>query len=722
MRLTQLYIIILVIVVAPFAASAQVDGDRASQQIDSILARISSGSPDSIKAAAYYQAAKVAAYSGTPDTTIKYANLSLEYCRPADWELTARNHNSIGYAYYFKGDVRESINHYLQSADIYLRKGDTTKAVVLYCNVSSFYGNLSMMDSCFYHLNRCLDISVRRCDTALMVSCYGQFALISLNRELFDDAGRYSLQALRLDSLAGIRDENTAQHQMVYGLSQISKYASRRDTSCLYTGHAYLKKSVLLYDSIQTDLNRYMAYSHIASSYIELAKLTRNKAYADSCLHYYKLAEAFYLNEGYNIGSYLDASGTYISYLLFLKKYAEAKNFAISLRKHITDDTPKLWITRYNRHLISIYESLGEWENAYRQMCLMDQYNRELVSDSVLDVIAGAKAEQAVLREKISREKDEQVHAAETSRMRTLIFSLTGGLVLVLLFVFYINSQNRKIKAQRDEIATQKDIITEQWREVDYVNGQLVSSINYARRIQCAAVSSENDVHSVFPDSFVFYRPRDIVSGDFYRCGRCGRYSVMVTADCTGHGIPGAFLSMLGLSALKEYMATESDAENPGSVLDRIRDFIKTTLVSAEDGSDVNDGMDMTVCCYDYDNMRLNYAIACQTAVIIRNGEAIRLKGDNMPVGRFLAEREHFKSFSVSIQKGDMVYTFSDGIQDQFGGGSDRKFTIKRLLALLVSIADKPAAEQCESLERAILDWRGDTPQVDDMTLVGVRV
>ena len=184
---------------------------------------------------------------------------------------------------------------------------------------------------------------------------------------------------------------------------------------------------------------------------------------------------------------------------------------------------------------------------------------------------------------KIHEEETKRLKA-EQKQMRTAIFSLISGLVLVSLLVFYIVrmlnikrkanrelteknnqldqqkseilAQRDEITAQRDEIATQKEIITQQWQEVEEVNKKLVSSINYAQRIQTAAISLQSEVDALFPENFVYYKPRDIVSGDYYRVANCGKYRVLITADCTGHGIPGAFLSMLGISALKEYCVT----------------------------------------------------------------------------------------------------------------------------------------------------------------------
>ena len=263
--------------------------------------------------------------------------------------------------------------------------------------------------------------------------------------------------------------------------------------------------------------------------------------------------------------------------------------------------------------------------------------------------------------------------------------------------------------------------LAEKNMEIREVNNKMLGSVNYASRIQGAVITSIVDVNAIFPVNFILYRPRDIVGGDYYRALRCGRYSVMITADCTGHGIPGALLSMLGISALREYMVTEQDAENPGTVLDRMRSFIKSTLVKSGGGS-LDDGMDMTICSFDFEKMEIRYAIANQTALIIRGNDAIRLKGDAMPVGSYVREKEHFKTQVVGIERGDMVYMFSDGLQDQLGGRDCRKYLLKNLTATLIEIHNDPMNEQRVALEQTIIAWRGGNPQIDDMTMVGIRV
>lgn len=287
--------------------------------------------------------------------------------------------------------------------------------------------------------------------------------------------------------------------------------------------------------------------------------------------------------------------------------------------------------------------------------------------------------------------------------------------VLLVIALFIVIYKIIIIKRKSESRLAEKNM------EIREVNQKMLASVIYASRIQAAVISSIVDVKAIFPENFVLYRPRDIVGGDYYRAIRCGRYSVMITADCTGHGIPGALLSMLGVSALREYMVTEYDAENPGTVLDRIRTFIKSTLV-AKDGRTLDDGMDMTICCFDFEKMEIRYAIANQTALILRGDNVIKLKGDSMPVGKYIVERTHFQTLTVNIEKGDMVYMFSDGLQDQLGGSNCKKFLLKNLIATLVEIHNEPLNEQRIALEQEIIAWRGGISQIDDMTMVGIRV
>ncbi len=447
---------------------------------------------------------------------------------------------------------------------------------------------------------------------------------------------------------------------------------------------------------------------------------------------------------------YLLLQLTYADYLLFVGRAKEALPVLLDCQQYLDDaDDSAVLLSNYYKKLANVYKDLGDYKNALECTEKHLVYELSYVNDSTMNTVADFKAEEET---KIQRAENKAL-AAEKDRLNTIVISLVGGLILVVALIFFIIralrikqkanqelieknnildtqnceiiAQRDEIECQRDEIESQKEVITKQWREVESVNKKLFQSINYAQRIQTAAISQKNEIKAIFPECFVYYRPRDIVSGDYYKVAKCGKYRVMVVADCTGHGIPGGFLSMLGISALKEYCATEQDAARPGVILDNMRNFIKTTLSSAEQTS-IDDGMDMTICSFDFDSMQLLYAAANQTVCLVRNGQAISLKGDRMPVGSFFLDKEHFATFTQPIEKGDMVYMYSDGIQDQPGGDTSdalgRKFLSKNLVALLRNISDKPIDTQRTILDESITRWRNARPQVDDMTLVGIRV
>ena len=707
--------------------------DPSQPEIDSLLSLITPQTPDSTKAR-YYR--RIAYISSSVDTTMKYAFLSLDFCSQHDTVWIAENNRFVAWGYYMKDETQKGVPYMLKSSELFLQINDSCNLTHNYKNLSQFYAYLNKQDSASYYINRALEINVKRSDTAEIAECYKSMGKRYEDLGLFTEAEKYFTKAFYLDSLDGNLLECAFDYFRLGELYDLQQE--------LYKARFFLKKSINLFDSINSDADFYV-YSKFAASgtlafvYIKLAKQTQEKKYADSCLFYYKTASDYYLKNGL-ISNYLDDTASYLYYLFFYKKYKEALSFLLSIKHYYNDATPNLTIALYHSRLKEVYLHLGDFKNAYENLVKEKEYESAYINDSSLTALADMKTEQAMMMEKLNREQMEQEHENKQKRLMIVIISLSVISVLIFLIFWHkrtankqlaaknemLSQQKSEIESQRDEIEAQKNIITEQWHEVEEVNQKLFSSINYAERIQRAAVSAIEDVKALFPDSFVYYKPRDIVSGDYYRCAKCGRFSVMITADCTGHGIPGAFLSMLGLSGLKEFMVSESDAENPGTVLDRMRTFIKSTLGAPKGKHSLDDGMDMTICCFDFENMELRYAIANQKIIYIRGGEVQRLKGDNMPVGRYVREREHFESFTMKIQKGDMFYMFSDGIEDQLGGdsadGMGRKFLVRNLEAFLLEISPEPAETQCELLDNKILAWRGGTPQIDDMTMVGIRV
>lgn len=276
-----------------------------------------------------------------------------------------------------------------------------------------------------------------------------------------------------------------------------------------------------------------------------------------------------------------------------------------------------------------------------------------------------------------------------------------------------IMQQKEEIEAQRDEIEAQRDHISKQ-------NLEMTQSIEYAKRIQTAVMPTKDTVKSILPEHFILFKPRDIVSGDFYWLTKKNNKIIIAAADCTGHGVPGAFMSMLGISFLNEIVNVR-DETKPNLILNHLRDSIKTTLSQTGKEGESKDGMDIALCTIDLVTRKLEFAGAYNPLYLIRNGELIEIKADKMPVGIHMIEKDSFTLNEIEFKKNDCIYIFSDGYVSQFGGDSGRTYRSIPFKKMLAIISEKPMDNQCELLEQEFEDWRGVNPQVDDLLVIGVR-
>ena len=742
-------IVFMLMMTMPIAAYPQDDDgedDATQHEIDSLLATITPNTPDSTKARIYY---RISAITSSVDTTLYYAKRALRYCTEDDTTIMAKANSNIGWAYSMLGNYSAAHKYIRKGIEYFAKSGDSANISTAYLIIAANYEKQNFSDSALLFLNKALDISIRLKDTTVMSECYTTMGSVTYNKRYYSTAEGYLHKALHIDSLSKSYDRMAADYQWLGNIVIQQINDSSQTLQKLMESKNLFKKAIALYDSAGSEnpltvIGKYETYGDISDVFIKLAIATNDSRYADSCLTYFKTGEKFFLQNGLQ-SMYLDACRAYTQYLIFKQKYGEAEKYLLSIEQYFDNETSEILLREHYTLLRMVYIKLSDWHKAYNSLEKEYKYSTLITNDSSMTAIADFKTEQATMQERMKQEAAEKIHAEQQSKMNAIILSLIIGLILAAALVMAIirvlrirkkanaeliwrnellNQQKTEIEAQRDEIEEQKNIITEQWEKVETSNRKILESINYAQRIQTAAIPAQKEIDSIFSENFIFYRPRNIVSGDFYYAIQCGRYSVMITADCTGHGIPGAFLSMLGISALKEYMTTEADAENPGIVLDRMRTFIKATL-NKDPNDTVGDGMDMTVCCVDFESMTLKYAIANQIAVIIRDGEIIRLKGDKMPIGQHVHDDVNFRTLTQQLQHGDMLYMFSDGIQDQIGDcGEDERlrFSSQRLLSTLKAMSALPLPEQMETIDRTITEWQGSYLQMDDMTLVGIKI
>ena len=292
-----------------------------------------------------------------------------------------------------------------------------------------------------------------------------------------------------------------------------------------------------------------------------------------------------------------------------------------------------------------------------------------------------------------------------------------------------IMAQKEEIEAQRDSIQEQRNILSEinkslqkAYVEIEEQKKHIEDSIHYAKRIQNAILPPDEYVHRLLPDAFVLYKPKDIVSGDFYWMVHRDGKAIVAAVDCTGHGVPGAFMSIVGNNHLNNAITIQGKTR-PDEILNALNEGVTKALRQTRISSSVKDGMDISLISMDLKHKKLQYAGAYNPLFLIREGELTQLKADNFPIGGYMGEQlKSFTMHEIEIKKGDIIYLFSDGYSDQFGGPNDSKYLIKRFRELLMTIHKEPMEEQREILNQVHIDWRGNGPQIDDILVIGIRI
>jgi len=291
-----------------------------------------------------------------------------------------------------------------------------------------------------------------------------------------------------------------------------------------------------------------------------------------------------------------------------------------------------------------------------------------------------------------------------------------------------IMQQKEEIEAQRDAIEQQRNMLAEingtleqAYDEISAQKKQLTDSIVYAKRIQTAILPPDDFVQKCLPDCFILYKPKDIVSGDFYWISEIDGKVMVAAVDCTGHGVPGAFMSIVGHNNLN-YSVNVKGARKAGKVLNELNQAVTDTLRQQRGHVTLRDGMDIALCCIDFKNMKMDYAGANNPLILVRNGEALTFDANKAPIGAFVGEElTVFNDHEIDLLKGDMLYIFSDGYADQFGGPDNKKFLKRHFKELLAEIYAEPVSKQKDLLDLAFETWKGEHEQIDDILVIGIR-
>ena len=312
------------------------------------------------------------------------------------------------------------------------------------------------------------------------------------------------------------------------------------------------------------------------------------------------------------------------------------------------------------------------------------------------------------------KEKENQLLQIENKGQKTIQNYLLIILGIALAGITGAVVAYKKIKTTNHLLEIQKELVEEKQKEI-------LDSIHYARRIQFALLASDSLLNAHLPEHFVLFKPKDVVSGDFYWATPTPTGFVYITADCTGHGVPGAFMSLLNISKLSQ-IVNENKIDRPDLVLNNMRTEIIKVLNPENSKEESKDGMDAVLCKLNLKEMKLEYAAANNSFYIIRNKALLECKADKMPVGKGHDDSMSFTYNEIALQKGDTIYTFTDGFADQFGGKKGKKFKYKQLEELLLSVHQETMANQKQKLSENFEAWKGTLEQVDDVCVIGIRI
>ncbi len=313
-----------------------------------------------------------------------------------------------------------------------------------------------------------------------------------------------------------------------------------------------------------------------------------------------------------------------------------------------------------------------------------------------------------------NKQKQIELLEANANKDKVTKISLSCGAVMLLLLAFLMFNRYRLKSKTNGLLEKQNQVISEK-------NKDISDSINYAKRIQDAMLPGAEDIRAVFPESFILSIPKDVVSGDFYWVARHGSRKLFVVADCTGHGVPGALMSMIGNTLLNSIVG-EKNIREPHEILNELRREVINALRQGENSQN-KDGMDLSLISLDADTMMLEVACANNPVWIVRkDGSLTEIKPDKQPIGYVTGKDEGFSLQRLQLSVGDVVYQFSDGYADQFGGPAGKKFKYNQLKEALLSMHDMPLEQQEKKLRDIFLTWRGNLDQLDDVLISGIRV
>ena len=674
-----------------------------------------------------------------PDSAFYFAQIAYDLAQATgNKKEMADALNIQGVSYWIRSNYKQALDYLDKSLNIKEEIGDKQGMAKSYNNIGMIYKNQGNYKQARAYYDKSLKMLKKMGDKSGMASSLGNIGVIYKNQGNYEQALEYYDKSLKMFKKM---DDKSGMAGSLGNIGAIYFYQSNYERAL-----EYMDKSLKIKEEIGDKKGMAVSYNNIGGIYYQQGNHDRALDYYDKSLKIHQeIGDKKGISEAYiNIGNIHDDQGNYkqaldyydkslkikeqlgdkkgmaicyynLSFLFFgQENYTKAldlgnKSLALAQEVGALLDTRNA-----SKLLYQVYKKTGQ---SSKELEMHELYIEMLDSiNSIENKEAAIKLEykHAYEKEQVIAEAKHQeqmaLSAEREKRQQLIAYSAGGGLVMVLLFAFFIFKRLRVTRRQKKVIEEQKELVEEQKKDI-------TDSIQYAENIQKALLPTIENLKDALPDGFVLFQPKDIVSGDFYWMQHHNDRVYFAACDCTGHGVPGAFMSMIGSSLLDEAVI-EKGITKPSEIFFEVRKGFINAL--KQTGDTQKDGMDAVLCSWNK-NGGLEYSLAYNPLLLIRKGEIIETKADKQPVGFHTGEQKPFTHHEHKLEKGDTIYLFSDGYPDQFGGKKDKKFMMKNFKKLLLSIQDKTMNEQKTILETTMAEWKGDTEQVDDILVIGVR-
>lgn len=690
---------------------------------DSLLTVIRKTKDDSVRAETYNHLAYYYIHT-KPELSAKYLEKGRSIAMQKDLKKQlSTNYSLNGNIFYWDGKSDSANTYYLKALSIDQSLKDSSGLIQDHVHLSRVCASHTNIDKALEHLFIARDIAQKIKNKSQEADCLFSLAVLYDRQDVPEKAIHFCENAIELqkevNDSAGLA---YSYHRMGLAYEGMKKYDQALE---------YLKTSFEIRKKLNAKAQFGASLNGIGLVYMDKGE------YQKALKNFYDAYKSW--SEANDKEGLVIATGNLGEISLKMKDDDNALKYLLESFRIADEIHSPSFQKGTARAIAGIYYRQGKFKEAYDYFNIYSDLRDSLFSDENSDRIAQMQSryESEQKEQKIKLLTQEaQLQQGEITRKKVILnaVSIAAILLVALIFMSFINIRqkqkaNAKLQSAYTEIENKNERLLEVYKELELnrdevagKNKEITDSIKYAKRLQEAILPSSDFINKLFNESFVLYKPKDIVSGDFYWFEHSGNKKLFAAVDCTGHGVPGAFMSIIGYNQLTQAV-NESGLTQPNLILNALNNGLTRALKQTIEGSSIKDGMDIALCAYDESSGILEYAGAYNSLWLVRNDKLTEVKADKKPIGVFIGEElKPFHNYEVKLEKGDTVYVYTDGYADQFGGEKGKKFKYKPLQQLLLRSQHLSMRDQRDLLDTTVEQWRGMLEQVDDILIIGIRI